>query len=99
MTIGGTSVPKITTQPIAASNTNEIATTQWTNTKLSGYPTLNLNNTFNGSNNFTKSVEFKDVAPIAPIVIKNTVSGNSGGLLISGTGSYMELIILVTLPL
>jgi hypothetical protein len=87
-TIGGSSVPKITTQPLAASNTNEIATTQWSKTQLSGYATLNLNNTFNGINNFTKSVEFKDVAPTVPVVIKNTVSSNSVGLLISATGSY-----------
>jgi hypothetical protein len=87
-TIGGSSVPKITTQPLGASNTNEMATTQWSKTKLSGYATLNLNNTFNGSNNFTKSVEFKDVVPTPPVIVKNTVSANSGGLLISGTGSY-----------
>ena len=87
-TIGGSSVPKITTQPLAASNTNEIATTQWSKTQLSGYATLNLNNTFNGVNNFTKSVEFKDVVPTPPVIVKNTVSSNSGGLLISGSGSY-----------
>ena len=87
-TIGGSSVPKITTQPLAASNTNEIATTQWSKTQLSGYATLNGNNTFTGLNNFTKSVEFKDVAPTVPIVIKNTASFNSGGLLISASGSY-----------
>ena len=41
-TIGGSSVPKIKTQPLAASNTNEIASTQWTNTKLTGvYALLN----------------------------------------------------------
>jgi hypothetical protein len=33
-------------------------------------------------------VEFKDVAPTLPVVIKNTVSSNNGGLLISGAGSY-----------
>lgn len=87
-TIGGTSVPKITTQPLASSNTNEIATTQWSKTQLTGYATLNGNNTFNGLNNFTKSVEFKDIAPTVPVVIKNTVSSNNGGLVISGPGSY-----------
>ena len=33
-------------------------------------------------------MEFKDVAPTVPVVIKNTVSSKSGGLLISATGSY-----------
>ena len=51
--IGGTSVPTITTQPLSSSNTNEIATTQWSKTQLSGYPTLNGNNVFNGTNLFT----------------------------------------------
>ena len=46
--IGGTSVPTITTQPLSASNTNEIATTAWTKTQLTGYATLNLANTING---------------------------------------------------
>ena len=81
-TIGGSSVPKITTQPLAASNTNEIATTQWSKTQLSGYAQLNATQQFNGINTFT------NVAPFTPIVIKNTVSSNSGGFLISGTGSY-----------
>jgi hypothetical protein len=86
--IGGTSVPTITTQPLSGSNTNEIASTAWATTKLSGYATLNLNNTFNGLNYFNKAVEFKDVVPQPPVIVKNTVSSNSGGLLISGGGSY-----------
>jgi len=91
-TIGGSLVPKITAQPLAASNTNEIATTQWTNTKLTGYAPLgSLNNyalltttaqTFTGQNTFTNT------APTAPIVIKNTTSSNSGGLFITGGGNY-----------
>lgn len=39
--IGGTSVPTITTQPLSGSNTNEIATTAWATTKLSGYALYN----------------------------------------------------------
>jgi hypothetical protein len=91
-TIGGTSVPKITTQPLSASNTNEIATTQWTNSRLTGYAPLgSLNNyallttttqTLTGTNTFTNT------APSAPIVIKNTTSSNSGGLFITGAGNY-----------
>jgi hypothetical protein len=88
LTVSASTTPTISIQPLSASNTNEIATTQWTKTQLSGYATLNLNNTFNGTNNFTKSVEFRDVAPTAPVVVRNTVSSNSGGLLISGAGSY-----------
>jgi hypothetical protein len=91
-TIGGSLVPKITTQPLAASNTNEIASTQWTKSQLASYaPLTNLNNyallttttqTLTGTNTFINTV------PSMPIVIKNTTSSNSGGLLISGTGSY-----------
>ena len=82
-TIGGSLVPKITTQPLAASNTNEIASTQWTKSQLASYaPLTNLNNyalltasqTLTGTNTFTNTV------PSAPIVIKNTTSSNSGGL-------------------
>ena len=54
--IGGSSVPKITTQPLAASNTNEIATTQWTKTQLVGtYALLNANQTFTGQNIFANT--------------------------------------------
>jgi hypothetical protein len=86
--IGGTNVPTVTTQPLTASNNNEIATTAWTKTQLTGYASLNGNNTMNGTNNFTKSVQFRDVAPTAPVVITNTVSSNTGGMLISASGSY-----------
>lgn len=60
-TIGGTSVPKITTQPLTASNTNEIASTAFVKTNLLDYVTLGTaqtitaNKTFNGTttlNNF-----------------------------------------------
>ena len=88
LTVSASTTPTISIQPLSASNTNEIATTQWTKTQLTGYPTLNLNNTFNGTNNFTKTVGFKDVAPNFALVITNTVSANSGGILISAAGSY-----------
>jgi len=86
--IGGTSVPTITTQPLSTSNTNEIATTQWSKTQLTGYASLNLANTINGKNNFTQRLDCKDVAPNYALVIQNTVSTSSGGLLVSGAGSY-----------
>lgn len=50
-TIGGTSVPIITTQPLTASNNNEIASTAFV--KNQGYAILNANNTFTGINTFT----------------------------------------------
>ncbi len=81
-TIGGSSLPKITRQPISTSNTNEIATTQWTNSRLTGYAPLgSLNNyaLLTGSQTLTGTNTFTNVAPSAPIVIKNTVSSNSGG--------------------
>ena len=33
-------------------------------------------------------MEFKDVTPTVPVIIKNTVSSNNGGMLVSGAGSY-----------
>jgi hypothetical protein len=90
--IGGTSVPTVTTQPLSGSNTNEIATTAWSKTQLSGYATLNLNNTFNGNNNFTKRVDFQDVSPNYALVIKNSVSASFGGLIIPATtGAYNNI--------
>ena len=87
-TIGGTSVPKITTQPLAASNTNEIATTQWSKSQLASYaPLTNLNNyaLLSGTQNFTGANTF--ISPLS-ITIKNSTSANSGGLLISDVGAY-----------
>ena len=60
-TIGGTSVPKITTQPLTTSNTNEIASTAYVKTNLLDFVTLSTaqsitaNKIFNGTttlNNF-----------------------------------------------
>jgi len=90
-TIGGTSVPKITTQPLAASNTNEIASTQWTKSQLASYaPLTNLNNyaLLSGTQNFTGANTF--ISPLS-ITIKNSTSANSGGLLISDAGSYNNI--------
>ena len=56
-TIGGTSVPRITTQPIAASNTNEIASTAWTKSNF-GLLTLaspTTTQTWFGQNRFSNS--------------------------------------------
>lgn len=60
-TIGGSSVPKITTQPASGSNTNEIATTQWSKTQLSGYAVLNGSNTFTGGVNFNAGFVQNDI--------------------------------------
>lgn len=56
-TIGGTSVPVITTQPIAGSNNNEIASTQWTTSNF-GRLTLSTGSTVQtwfGNNRFTSN--------------------------------------------
>jgi hypothetical protein len=85
-TIGGTSVPKITTQPLAASNTNEIATTQWSKIQLSGYAQLNANQQFNGSNIFANTL-----ANIPLTVKTNTTGiGNTQGYhyVATGIGQY-----------
>jgi len=90
--IGGTSVPTVTTQPLSTSNTNEIATTAWAKTQLSGYASLNLNNTFNGTNNFTKRLDCRDVSPNYALVIQNTVSTSFGGLIVPATtGAYNNI--------
>lgn len=51
-TIGGTSVPKITTQPLTTSNTNEIASTAFVKTNLLDYVTLSTNQTITGNKTF-----------------------------------------------
>lgn len=83
LTISASTTPTLSIAPAASSNTNEIPTTAWVNTKLSAYAVLGNNNTFSNTTNI-----FQNVAPTVPIVIKNTVSSNSGGFLVSGSGSY-----------
>ena len=55
-TIGGTSVPKITTQPITSSNTNEIASTAFVKTNLLDYVTLNTVQTITANKTFNENV-------------------------------------------
>ncbi len=67
-TIGGTSVPKITTQPLSSSNTNEIASTAFV--KNQGYALLGSNNTFKGINTFNGNVNLNN-----PFVSNNVQVG------------------------
>lgn len=91
-TIGGFSVPKITTQPITSSNTNEIASTAFV--KNQGYATtIALNNyaLLTATQTFTGQQTFSAIIPTAPILIKNTTSTKSGGFIISGNTSYNSI--------
>ena len=84
-TIGGTSVPIITTQPLTASNNNEIASTAFVKTNLLNYALLNSNNTFTGTNN-----RFTSNGSNLPVSLQNTdVPTYGGGLFIaSANGQY-----------
>ena len=85
-----TTTPTIKNIISLGDNTQKIATTAFvkgqsyaTTTNLNNYALLTTpSQTLTGINTFT------GVVPSTPIVIKNTVSSNSGGLLISGPGSY-----------
>lgn len=83
ITITGLNTPTLGIPPLAGVYSSEIATTSWVNSELTGvYASLNATQTFTAQNTFTTAV------PTPPIVITNTVSTNSGGLLLSGAGDY-----------
>ena len=95
-TIGGTSVPVITTQPNSTvSNNNEIASTKFvrdqlyaTTASLSAYALLTANQTFTG----TQTLVAAD--SVTPIRIKTSLAGYtaySGGSLITNSGSYNSI--------
>jgi hypothetical protein len=80
ITLTGVTTPTLGIPPLASTYTSEIATTSWVNTELTGkYARLDVAQTFTAQNTFTTAL---------PIVIKNTVSSNSGGLLITSAGAY-----------
>ena len=91
-TIGGTSVPKITTQPLTASNTNEIASTKFvkdqlyaTTASLSAYALLMADQTFTGTQTCVAANN------ILPIKIQTQLVGYtaySGGSVICDAGAY-----------
>ena len=86
ITITGVTTPTLGIPPLASTYTSEIATTSWVNTELTGkYARLNVAQTFTAQNTFTTAT------PTAPIVIKNTVSSNSGGLLITDNLNYNNI--------
>ena len=81
-TIGGLSVPLITTQPLTASNNNEIASTAFVKTNLLNYALLNSNNTFTGINTFnTQAVRFNAG------FVQNDVGGGSNSTSMYQSGS------------
>ena len=81
-TIGGTSVPIITTQPLTASNNNEIASTAFVKTNLLNYALLNSNNTFTGINTFNiQAVRFNAG------FVQNDVGGGSNSTSMYQSGS------------
>jgi hypothetical protein len=83
ITITGLNTPTLGIPPLASTYTSEIATTSWVNTELTGkYARLDVAQTFTAQNTFTTAL---------PIVIKNTVSSNSGGLLIASAGAYNNI--------
>lgn len=90
-TIGGTSVPRITTQPLSTSNTNEIATTQWTKTQLTGtYAVLN------GSQDFVGQNVFSNTGANIPLAIKTNTPliGDTAGFHYIGSagGEYNAMV-------
>ena len=88
-TIGGTSVPVITTQPSAPSNSNEIASTAWVTNKLSSelplYALLTANQTFTGTQT---CVAANNVLPIKIKTQLTGYTGYSGGSLITDSGAF-----------
>lgn len=83
ITLTGVTTPTLGIPPLASTYTSEIATTSWVNTELTGkYARLDVAQTFTAQNTFTTAL---------PIVIKNTVSSNSGGLLIASAGAYNNI--------
>jgi hypothetical protein len=90
--IGGTSVPQITTQPIAGSNTNEIASTAWT---TSNFGRLSLATgatlqTWFGNNKFTS-----DAANLAISLNNTDVPLYNGGLFISSVAAQGNPLVTV----
>ena len=91
-TIGGTSVPVITTQPSAPSNSNEIASTAWvinksyaTTASLSAYALLTANQTFTGTQTCVAANN------VLPVKIQTQLVGYtaySGGSLITDSGAF-----------
>ena len=94
-TIGGTSVPVITTQPSAPSNSNEIASTAWvinksyaTTASLSAYALLTANQTFTGTQTCVAANN------VLPVKIKTQLvgyTGYSGGSLITDSGAFNSI--------
>ena len=91
-TIGGTSVPVITTQPLAPSNSNEIASTAWvinkayaTTASLSSYALLSADQTFTGTQT---CVAASNVLPVKIQTQLVGYTGYSGGSLITDSGAY-----------
>lgn len=86
ITLTGVTTPTLSIPPLAGVYSSEIATTSWVNTELTGvYARLDTAQTFTAQNTFTTAT------PTAPIVIKNTVSSNSGGLLITDNTNYNNI--------
>jgi hypothetical protein len=91
-TIGGTSVPVITTEPSASSNTNEIASTAWvinkayaTTASLSSYALLTANQTFTGTQTCVAA------SNVLPVKIQTQLVGYTayyGGSLITDSGAF-----------
>jgi hypothetical protein len=78
-TIGGTSVPVITTQPSAVSNSNEIASTAFvinkgyaTTASLSSYALLTANQTFTGTQTCVAATN------VLPVKIQTQLAGYTG---------------------
>ncbi len=83
ITVSALNTPTLGIPPLAGVYSSEIATTSWVNTELTGvYARLDTAQTFAAQNTFTSAL---------PIVIKNTVSANSGGLLITTAGAYNNI--------
>ena len=86
ITLNALNTPTLGIPPLAGVYSSEIATTSWVNTELVGtYARLDTAQTFTAQNTF------RTATPTPPIVIKNTVSSNSGGLLITDNLNYNNI--------
>ena len=83
------------TTPATSSNSTRVATTAYVKSNLTNYATIaslsayglltTTTQTWNGTN------IFQAPTPTQPLIIKQTASGNSGALIVSGVGSYNSI--------
>ena len=83
------------TTPATSSNSTLVATTAYVKSNLTSYATIaslsayglltTTTQTWNGTN------IFQAPTPTQPLIIKQTASGNSGALIVSGVGSYNSI--------